>query len=406
MEKMYTPAIRSEVGDWGFYISTLSFGQVATYIKAPDEVHERKGLADWIQREAIEPHKEAISEYILSNQSRFLGAIIVGVYGGHPNWAPLDVNFANNILDIDRESQTQSFEKLGFLAFSGEEKLFAIDGQHRVEGIKAAIRSDNGAQVLEDEIVVIFIPHDPRTIEGRQRTRRLFTTVNKKAKQMSKTALIALDEDNGFAVVTRNVIDQHPLFKDKDGFISYTASGALHSSDDLAFTTVISLHEVVKDLFPGSSGVTLTKKQFADKRPTEQTLAEYTDYIKKFLDTLLETRELKRVFIEKKNKAVEYRAKEKNYLLFRPVGQRAFARAHQVLTKRGYSLKEATKLLHKVEQKVTEEIWHHILWDPVSETMITEKPGNAETRLLLSCGEEPRDRGSLNRFNNLLEGIS
>lgn len=406
MEPIYTPAIRAEVGNWAFYTATMTFSQVANYIKAPDEVHERKGLSEWIQREAIEPHKDAIANYIISNNARFLGAIIVGVYGGSPDWAPLEVSFSNNILKIDKVSQDKNFEKLGFLAFKGEEKLFAIDGQHRVEGIKEAIRHENGGQVLDDEIVVIFVAHDPDSIEGKQRTRRLFTTVNKKAKQMSKTALIALDEDNGFAIVTRNVIDKHSLFKDEDEHISYSAAGALHASNMDAFTTVINLHEVTKDLYPGTSGLKLTKKQFSDNRPSEEDISKYTDYVCEFLDSILKARELKRVFIDRKSSAGDYRSKSRNYLLFRPVGQRAFARAHQVLTKRGYGLEEASRKLHSVEQKIDSKVWHHILWDPISQTMITEKPGNAETQLLLSCGEEARDKGSLKRLKALLDSAS
>ena len=406
MSKMYVPAIRAEVGDWGFYASTLTFRQIAACIKSPDEIHERKGLSDWIQREAIDVHKDAISKYILRNDERFLGAIIVGVYGGKPNWAPLEISFKNNLLDIDEESQLRTFEKIGFLAFTGEEKLFAIDGQHRVEGIKTAIKSDEATLVAENEIVVIFVAHDPKTIDGKQRTRRLFTTVNKKAKAMSKTALIALDEDDGFAVVTRNIVDKYHLFSEKDEFISYTDTGALHTSNSKAFTTVINLHEMVKDLYPGGTkNIKLSKKEFSSTRPLEPVLSSYTAYVSDFLDSLLETKELKRVFVEKKNIAEEYRSPNKNYLLFRPIGQRAFARAHQVLASRGYSIAEATKMLHKIDQKLDSEIWHHILWDPINETMITTKYVFAETRLLLACNENARNKGNLDRFNKLLASI-
>ena len=48
------PSIRSRVGDWNYYVTTLSFDEVSELIKAPDEIHERKKLAEWIQREAIE----------------------------------------------------------------------------------------------------------------------------------------------------------------------------------------------------------------------------------------------------------------------------------------------------------------------------------------------------------------
>ena len=125
------PSIRSCVGDWNYYVTTLSFREVAKLIKAPDEIHERKELADWIQREAIETHAESISSYILTNPQRFLGSLIVGVYGGSPNWTPLRVNIPDR--DGITDNQKERIEGcLGLLHFSGDEKLFAIDGQHRV----------------------------------------------------------------------------------------------------------------------------------------------------------------------------------------------------------------------------------------------------------------------------------
>ena len=44
--KIVLPAIRARVGDWNYYVTTLSFEEVAELIKAPDEIHERKKLAD------------------------------------------------------------------------------------------------------------------------------------------------------------------------------------------------------------------------------------------------------------------------------------------------------------------------------------------------------------------------
>jgi len=89
--KIVLPAIRARVGDWNYYVTTLTFSEVADLIKAPDEVHERKRLADWIQREAIDKHASEVSTYILKTSQRFLGSIIVGVYGGKPDWTALSI---------------------------------------------------------------------------------------------------------------------------------------------------------------------------------------------------------------------------------------------------------------------------------------------------------------------------
>ena len=260
------PAIRSHVGDWTFYITTLSFNDVKRLIKEPDEVHERKKLSDWIQREAIEKHADAIANYIQKNEQRFLGSLIIGVYDGRPDWGPLHVNYAVNALDATEEQQKLLEGKLGLLQLSGEEKLFAIDGQHRVAGIKTALSDiPTSSPLRNEEVSAIFVAHDASTVPGRQRTRRLFTTVNKKAKRVSTAANIALDEDNGFAVVTRQLIDDHWLFEDERKHVSYTSTGSISPSDEHAITSVVGLYEIVRDLYPVKGKSTFQNQRPADK---------------------------------------------------------------------------------------------------------------------------------------------
>ena len=167
-------------------------------MKAPDEIHERKKLSEWIQREAIDRHSEEISAYLQSNPQRFLGALIIGVYGGQPSWAPVTVHSPSEEQLTD-EQQYRVNSDLGILLLSGSEKLFPIDGQHRVAGIKRALAATK--ELNTDSLCAIFVGHNPKTEDGKARTRRLFTTVNKRARAVSKAARIALDEDDGFAIV-------------------------------------------------------------------------------------------------------------------------------------------------------------------------------------------------------------
>lgn len=45
-----------------------------------------------------------------------------------------------------------------------------------------------------------------------QRSRRLFSTLNRYAKPVSMRDIIALDEDDVVAIASRDLIDTHPLF--------------------------------------------------------------------------------------------------------------------------------------------------------------------------------------------------
>ena len=392
------PAIRSRVGDWVAYVTSMSFRDVQQLVHAPDEVHERKGLSEWIQREAIESHADEISDYIRNNPQRFLGSLIIGVYDGNPNWVPLNIKFTVDNLEITEIQQESIDGKLGLLHLSGEEKLFAIDGQHRVAGIKKALSEINSDDSINnDEVSAIFVAHDESSFSGKQRTRRLFTTVNKKAKRISKSATIALDEDNGFAIVTRQLIDSHWLFEDERNHISYSSTGAIPARDETTITSVVGLYEIVKDLYYQSN-----KKEFESTRPSDELIEEYLSTVTEYLNQILnQCNEFNQVFVEGNVNASHYR-EQLNHLLFRPIGQRAFARATQVLLKRGRNIQDSISSLLEVDMYIGSNNWHNILWDPVSETMITNKLVLAETQLLQLAGFDARTIKNSQNLEHLL----
>lgn len=394
------PAIRSRVGDWNFYVTTLTFEEVSSLIKAPDEIHERKQLSDWIQREAIEAHAEAIAGYISRTPQRFLGSLIVGVYGGSPDWNPLKVRIPEH--EEVTEAQLDRIEgSLGLLHLFGTEKLFAIDGQHRVSGIKKALQGDPENDILKsDSVSAIFVAHDPDTANGKARTRRLFTTVNKRAKTIVKSQTIALDEDNGFAIVTRRLIDAHPLFADEQQRVLYSSTGAIPASEINAITSVVGLAEIVKDLYS-------EKASFDQDRPSEEALDEHLALCTKFFDTLIATvPEYSEVFVKMIGQPGYYRTENRNHLLFRPAGQRAFARAVQLLMSRKITMEDAINILLKADLNLLSNCWHHILWNPIGKTMITGTRVVAEAKLLCLAGQSPRNASSNKKMNKLLSSAA
>lgn len=391
------PALRSKVGDWTFYVTTMRFDEVAKLIKAPDEVHERKALSDWIQREAIESHAKGIAKYIAETPQRFLGSLVVGVYGGAPDWMPLDVKRPPEASIT--EVQIEQLEgRIGLLSLSGEEKLFAIDGQHRVAGIKLALSNcDMNCDFASDYVSAIFVAHNASTEAGKERTRRLFTTVNKRAKVIAKAANIALDEDNGFAIVTRRLIDSHWLFEDARKHILYGSGGSISANENNAITSVVGLAEIVKDLYGG-------KKSFDQERPSEAELEKHLKLCSSFFDELIKRiPEYDDVFIKGNLNPGHYRTAENNHLLFRPAGQRAFARAVQLLFSRGMELGPAIEILRGVDLYLKNEEWHHILWDPVASAMITNKIVIAEAQLLRLSGQALRNQPSESKLDGLIK---
>ncbi|MFQ2498921.1 DNA sulfur modification protein DndB [Aeromonas caviae] len=399
MSKTTLPAIRSKVGDWVMYITSMSFADINSLVSSADEIHERKGLSEWIQRQIISSHADDIAKYILDTPQRFLGSLIIGVYNGNPNWAPLSIKFNYDPLEIDELQREKIDGKLGLLVLTGDEKLFAIDGQHRVAGIKKAVaQSQPSDDIYSDEVSVIFVSHDNTSSDGKMRTRRLFTTLNKKAKPISKSATIALDEDNGFAIVTRALINTHWLFEDDRKHISYSSTGAIPAGDEFTITSVVGLYEIVKDIYYKKD-----KKVFESTRPSDEEISTHLEFTTKYLNFLLsKCPEYNKVFNMKERSANYYRSVE-NHVLFRPIGQRAFARAVGLLVQRGKGLEESISALLSVDLVLTSYNWRNILWDPVSATMITKNLTLAETQFLTLSHNKARTPRNQQNLQQLLD---
>jgi len=56
---MRLPAIRAQIGIWIYYVSTLTFEQIATHVKKiDDELHKSELLRDMLQRAITDNYKD------------------------------------------------------------------------------------------------------------------------------------------------------------------------------------------------------------------------------------------------------------------------------------------------------------------------------------------------------------
>jgi DNA sulfur modification protein DndB len=150
------PALRAHMGDWVYYAAFLKLRDIAQRVFLADEIHKHEGLKDMIQRSIDSSgHAESIKQYLLSKSQRFFNALVIGVYGGGPNFYELELHRGPR---LNPEDLPEYFEgALGILQFSGNEKLFAIDGQHRVVGIKRAV--EQSESLGDEEVIALFVPH-------------------------------------------------------------------------------------------------------------------------------------------------------------------------------------------------------------------------------------------------------
>lgn len=361
LNELIIPALRAHMGDWIYYVTFLRMDQIADQIRLARDIHPSAVLKDMIQREITERSSQ-ISDYLLKQPQRLFNSLIVGVYGGSPDWYELKVgpNRHPNVPELPSELDGV----LGILRLDGTQTFFAIDGQHRVEGIKQALKKDN--ELKTEEVSVIFVAHqnDPA---GMERTRRLFTTLNRYAKPVSKSEIVALDEDDIIAITTRELVEKHPLFEEK---ISLSKTKAVAVKDHQSFTTIITLYDVLEILFRTVRGW----KEFKRHRPEDNIIAEFYDKSKRFWNALVEHFPPLEEILKSspdENIAGRYRNRKGGHLLFRPVGLLIIAHVIRQAKDSGLSERNAIKRISEVSMELTDEPWVGLLWDKTNQRMIS-----------------------------------
>jgi DNA sulfur modification protein DndB len=382
------------MGEWVYYMTSMTFADVDAWIKRTDEIYISKKLADWIQRQLDNKHAARIAKYLCDHDERLFNSIVVGLYGAQPSWSELSIaDPRDELTDEQEDNLTRS---MGLLRLSGSEKLFAIDGQHRVAGIKQAIKTKK--KLRQDEISVLLVAHST-TKKGKARTRRLFTTLNKTAKKVTLADIVALDEDNGLAVTARRLVDEFDLFQE-GGFIAFAGTAAIPETDQDSITSIITLYEIAKALYPKKEAGLPTKTSILRALPKQTQLDSIYEQNTEYWTLLAQNvAEYQDVFA-KTHHPGEYRKEDYNHLLFRPIGQMAFAGAVRALMDSGRTLQDAVGELLKTELRIDSGRWHYVLWDPAHKVMLKER-AVAESLLLMQAGASPRTPEIGARINDL-----
>jgi len=374
------PALRARMGDWWYYVATMTFADVARFVKRVRDIREPKELKTWIQRELRPERTKQIADYLRSQPQRFFNAIVVGVYGGEPEWLPVTVGESLTVKDVTLgERQTQSF---GLIRLTGNEEMFAVDGQHRVEGIKEAVREQPG--LGGEEQVVIFVAHKTSP-EGRQRTRRLFSTLNKYAKPVSQSELVALSEDDAFAIVTRRLIDEFPgLGPD---FVPLLPSTNIPVGEKKCVTSVVGLYELTKLVSPPD--IRKERKRHETGPPSADMVGAIYRESESFWNALKRhIPPIRQVCasVPGEEIASKYRNPDGGHLLFRPVGLKAFAKAARVLMDRGETADRAVTQLSKANLQLDAPLWMDVVWRPQTRTVLHKYVRLAQNVLLHEVG--------------------
>ena len=286
-----------------------------------------------------------------------------------------------NLEDIDYNSRYG----VGYLSLSGTEKLFALDGQHRLAGIRSALKEK--AEIGDDEVSVIIVAHHTNPA-GQKRTRKLFTTLNKTAKPVSKSEIIALDEADAMAITARQLVEHDPRFNDKLVHIKSKQSN-LPKSDRDHLITLINLYDILEILFAKSQRGTKSA-DLKRLRPSDADLEKFFDQAKSYFELLGKSApELRRCMASANPDAVikKNRHDDGGHVLFRPVGLLIFTEIVATLRRTSaMSLEDGVVALKLLPTDLAEPPYANILWDTQTGTMNVKNRALTRDLLLYYLG--------------------
>jgi len=363
-EDMIFPALKASIGDWVYYITSLNFNFIAKKVKLAKEIHKSETLQQMIQREITHRASE-IAEYLVSEKQRFFNSLIIGIYEGDPKWYEIEIR-SNKFLG-EEDFPIEVSGVFGFIKLKGNEKLFALDGQHRVLGIRRAIQINK--ELSSEQVSAILVGHK-NDEEGVQRTRRLFTTLNRYAKPVDKMEIIALDEDDVIAIITRRLYEEYDLFKEK---LSLIKKRSLPPTDKRNFTLITTLYDVNNTYLKDRRDW----KNFKTRRPKESVIEEYYRMSIDFWDTMVSYfQELKDMKDNPPSEliAAKYRNNKGGHLLYRPIGLKLIAEVIKEITSRQpFSVEDCIRKISQIPMQLSKKPWKGLLWDTINNRMISEK---------------------------------
>lgn len=400
MKPIDIPAIRGCMGSIIYYTASFTFKQIAERVRpVNEELHTSTSLRDQIQR-SLTSNYVSIKNYILTQKEHFFNALVLAVYDGDPTWNELELDFKGT-----------DYYSMGFLRLNGEEKIFPVDGQHRVEGIKEAIKEN--PELEEEAITVILIGHH-NDKGGKEKTRRIFSTLNRYAKPVKPGDIIALDEDDTVAIVTRNLLETYPLFMNDNVKADLKSSKALSDSDTKSFTSLLTLYETNRIIYTyyksrsNKQGKLYNSTKIAELlkfRPEQEELDDFEMYLIEFWDlfcNIFPGMQEYRNATENPNAASKYRNKETGGLLyFRPVALPKLVKAIcETHFRTGDSIESCMRGYADIDMIISRNHWVNVLWDSSKRTMIMGNKALISTMLIYMYDDNLLIPRELKSFKN------
>jgi DNA sulfur modification protein DndB len=342
------PALKASMGSWTYYIVKMKMRDLAKEVNFASEIYDDQTLNDAIQRVLNEGRvKNEIVSFLSRREDRFFSSVVVAALGGNPSFYPVEITDDKRFQVFRDQGIDDSF---GVLTFSGDQKYFALDGQHRLKAIKTLLDPTEEVSAFspdgfdEEEMSVLMVVQDSPDAEFLKAYRRLFSSLNRYAKATDADTNIIMDEDDGFAILTRRLITEHEFFgwsgKQQESARVKTKGKNLSSSNP-HFTSLQTLYAMNETLLSSQwrhnsgwpnagSEIGTNTKEFKRFRPDEELLDSLYEELALYWDSLVQALPFLRnepatMRVHNLQEEEGEGGTERDNVLFWPIGQEMFA---------------------------------------------------------------------------------
>ena len=357
-------AMKGTLGSTEYFIIAMKAKELVEKTVIPSEMEgwDNMSLEEREQREINHARvRNQIAPYLANDQDRFFGAIILAAQNfDSSNFEPI-ADVATKGLPNLYKTQAKI---MGFLTFTGGEKLIPLDGQHRLKAIQFAIDGkDQNSKPIPDlspcsdlaneDVTVILIPYDQK------KSRKIFTKVNRYAKPTTAGQNLVTDDDDIVAVLSRLIANNQNII---GAHLVNSKSNTLSDSDK-RFTTLATLAEcnvaILESHFPPGRIDRTTLPEISKRKLYEQKIIEVWEFLVEHIDLFSQSLEDKEDGGDAKRREIR-----EDYLLGKPVVQACLVKAFAHLTslERGrFGYQDAVDKLNAIDWRKDASEWDRLL---------------------------------------------
>ena len=234
-------------------------------------------------------------------------------------------------------------------------------------GICAAL--SERPQLAYEQVPAIFIAHR-NDAAGIKRTRKLFSTLNRRAKPVGQNENIALDEDDVCAIITRELVQEVPLCMGEN--IVNNLGKQIPKTNETAITSLITLYQCVEVIVKhhlAAQGIKGKKySEYKLYRPKDEDIQSIISYVFSIFDAFVSQTDTIKEYLGEENiatKARRFRNSNGGNLLFRPIALTEYFEAALTIVERdeAESFKTVFSKLSCVEMNIAKNPWIGLIWD-------------------------------------------